>query len=325
MAEKLRWAILATGSIARQFAEGLLIAEQGELVAVGSRRLETAEAFARQYGGTPYGSYAEAVADPKVDAVYIATPHHTHAEDTIMVASHGKGILCEKPCTLNMADTERALAAVRDAGVFFMEAFMYRCTPQTHQIRLWLEGEAIGEPVVVQSEFAWRADDEWTNFRNQNELGGGGLMDIGCYCVSFSRMVFGEEPVDGIYISQRNEKSVDWIGSGLLRFSRDRSATFSCGMGYTGQNRAVIYGSKGRIEVDDPWKQRTGSKLRLFVENELVSELSLGVSNAELYAHEADAVARAFATGQSTDVPWADTLGQAQTLDLLKASAGLRL
>jgi len=316
MADKLKWAILATGSIARQFAEGLAIAEHGELVAVGSRSIDTARAFCDQFGGTPHGSYEDAV-------VYIATPHHTHADDTIMVARHGKGILCEKPFTLNFLDASRAMDVVQDVGVFFMEAFMYRCTPQTHQIRTWLAAELIGEPLLVHSEFAWRADDNWGNFRNQNALGGGGLMDIGCYCVSFSRMVFGEEPSDAHYVSQKNEHAVDWVASGQMRFSRDRSAIFSCGMGYHGQNQAVIYGSKGRIVVEDPWKQRTGCQIHLFAGNERVESLSIGVTNAELYAHEVDAVARTFALKECGDVSWADTLGQAKTLDMLKASAGL--
>lgn len=324
MAQKLRWGILATGGIARQFAEGLAASQTGTLVAVGSRSLEKASDFCAKYGGKPFGSYAEVMQNPEVDAVYIATPHHTHVDDTIACAKAGKGILCEKPFTLNTAEAERALSAVREAGVFFMEAFMYRCTPQSAKIREWISSGAIGQVKLVHSEFAWQADEDWGNFRNDPALGGGGLMDVGCYCVSLSRMAFGEEPGDVMYRSVRNSKGVDWIGSGLLTFSGDRTAIFSTGIGITCKNGAVIYGDRGRIEIDNPWKQSSGAHLRRYEGGSCVEDLDLSITNAQLYAFEADAVAEFFAQKQCPWVSIEDTLAQMRTLDKLRASAGLK-
>jgi len=321
---RLRWGILSTGNIARQFAKGLKESQSGELVAVSSRSLEKAAAFCAEHGGKPYGSRDELLADPEIDAVYIATPHHTHAEDTIAAARAGKGILCEKPFTLNSEQAEAAIAAVRDAGVFFMEAFMYRCTPQTHRIREWLEAEVIGEPRLVQATFCFQAKEDWDNFRNDPAVGGGGLMDVGCYCVSFCRLAFGEVPSEAHYISKPNSKGVDWTASGLLRFSENRSAVFQCGVGIHARNDAVIYGERGRIEVESPWKNWENSKLHRYEGQELVESLSLGVSNAQLYAIEADAVAQYWEAKECPHVTIEDTLAQMRTLDRLRDAAGIR-
>jgi predicted dehydrogenase len=323
MSNKLRWGILATGSIANQFAEGLAVCNSGELVAVGSRTIERATDFCAKHGGTPYGSYAEVYNHPDVDAVYIATPHHTHMDDTIAVAKAGKAILCEKPFTLNAIEAERALKAVKEAGVFFMEAFMYRCTKQTARVREWIESGIIGEVKLVNAEFAFQASDDWNNFRNDPALGGGGLMDVGTYCVSIARLAFGEEPIDGTYISQKSAKGVDWIGSGQLRFSSDRTAVFTTGVGIVCNNGASIYGDKGRIVIEDPWKQHQGSKLHRYEKYTLVESVELGITNAELYAAEADAVAEFIDAKECPYVTVEDTMQQMRTLDMLRKSAGI--
>lgn len=323
MKRKLNWGILATGNIARQFAEGLKESESGTLVAVGSRSLDKAITFCETHGGTYYGSRTELLADPKIDMVYIATPHHTHADDTIAAARAGKGILCEKPFTLRTSDAERALVAVKEANVFFMEAFMYRCTPQSAKILEWIKSGLIGEVKLVNAEFAWQAEEGWDNFRNDPTLGGGGLMDVGGYCVSLARLAFQEEPLEARYISQRNNKGTDWIGSGQLEFSNNRSAIFCCGVGIFCRNEACIYGTKGRIQIESPWKQRSGFKIHRFEGNELVESLDLGITNAQLYAYEADKVAEFFDQKQCPCVSIEDTLQQARTMDRLLASANI--
>ena len=323
MARHLRWGILATGSIANQFAEGLKLAQFGELVAVGSRTLSRAEEFCAKHGGKAYGSYKEVLADPEVDAVYIATPHHTHMDDTIAAAKAGKAILCEKPFTLNAYEAEQALKAVEANGVFFMEAFMYRCTPLMAQVREWLASGRIGDVKMVNAEFAFQAGEDWTNFRNDAALGGGGLMDVGCYCVSFARGAFGEEPIAATYLSQSNSKGVDWIGSGQLEFSGKRSAVFTTGVGIVTNNGGAIYGTKGRIKFDDPWKQGSGKLQLIEGWNTVVEEISVGIKNAELYAHEADTVATYVDAGECPFQSKEDTMQQMRTLDKLRASAGI--
>lgn len=324
MAQELRWGIFSTGNIAAQFAEGLKISRTGRLVAVASRTLEKAQDFCQKHGGRPYGSYEELLADPEVDVVYIATPHHLHKRDTIACAKAGKGILCEKPFTLNLGEAREALAAVKQANVFFMEAFMYRCSPQSAKVREWIQSGLIGEVLTVHSEFAYPANENSDGFRNDNAVGGGCLMDVGTYCVSLSRMAFGAEPWDLLYRTLRNSKGVDWIGSGLMVFPTYRTATFTCGMGVQGRNSAVICGSKGRIEIDNPWKQRPGSKIRRYVGMELVETLDLSLENAQLYAYEADTVAEYFEAKECPFQTVADTLNQMEALDKLRASAGIK-
>jgi predicted dehydrogenase len=324
MADHVRWGIIGPGNIARQFAEGLAVSKTGKLVAAGSRTPSRAEEFCANHGGTAYGSYEEVLNDPNVDAVYIATPHHTHMNDTIAAAKAGKAILCEKPFTLNALEAERALAAVKEAGVFFMEAFMYRCTAQTAKIREWIDSGLIGEVKLVNASFAFQAGEEWTNFRNDPALGGGGLMDVGSYCVSLARLAFGEEPSEAWYVSQPSAKGVDWIGSGMLKFSGNRSAVFQTGVGIICRNDAVIMGTKGRIVVDDPWKNGTGKKIRRYEGWDTVAEeLDLGITNAELYAAEADAVAEYLEAGECPHVTIEDTMQQMRTLDRLRASGGV--
>lgn len=204
-----------------------------------------------------------------------------------------------------------------------MEAFMYRCTAQTAKIREWIAAGLIGEVKLVNAEFSFQAGEDWDNFRNDPALGGGGLMDVGSYCVSFARMAFGEEPGEVSYISQKSPKGVDWIGSGQMRFSKDRSAIFTTGVGIVCQNFGAIYGDLGRIVVEDPWKQRTGAKLHRYEKYELVETVDLSITNAELYAAEADTVAEYFTQKQCPFLSIEDTLEQMRTLDKLRKSAGM--
>lgn len=216
MADNLNWGILATGSIAHQFAKGLKVSKTGTLVATGSRTIERATEFTEEYGGKPYASYQEVLDDPEVQAVYIATPHALHSEWTIKAAQAGKAILCEKPFTLNAVEAGQALKAVQKHNVFFMEAFMYRCAPQTRKLVELLGEKAIGQVCAINSEFAFHAGHDWNNFRATNEGGGGGLMDVGSYCVSFSRLVAGCEPDRAEFTAHIGEKGYDEWGTGKI-------------------------------------------------------------------------------------------------------------
>lgn len=322
MAKTLRWGILATGSIAKQFARGLKVSENGELAAVGSRSLESARAFCAEHGGKPYGSYAELLEDPGVDAVYVATPHHLHRNDTIATARAGKGVLCEKPFTLSARDAEEALSAVRDPGVFFMEAFMYRCHPQTRKALEIVRSGALGKITMIATEFGFNASREWDNFRLDGPVGGGALMDVGSYCVSFSRLVASDEPDHAAYFASITNRGYDEAGSGALAFSGGITAHFGTAVHQQLENRARVYGSEGMLEIDSPWKCSGG--MRLWRDGAVVEEWNLGTDNDQLYAIEADAVAQYWEAKECPYMSLSDTLAQARTLDRLKSSAGLR-
>jgi predicted dehydrogenase len=323
MADKLNWGILATGSIAHQFAKGLKESKTGTLTATGSRTLEKATEFTRQYGGKPYDSYQAVLDDPNVDAIYIATPHTLHSEWTIKAAQAGKAILCEKPFTLNAAEAAKALEVVKQHDVFFMEAFMYRCAPQTRKLVELLGEKAIGAVRSINSEFAFHAGHDWGNFRATNEGGGGGLMDVGSYCVSFSRLVAGCEPDRCEYTAHLGEKGYDEWANGILHFPNDITAAFGTGIHVNMKNDARIYGSEGWIEIENPWKTSKGAKMHVYRSGKDAETFDLGVTNDELYGVEADAVAKFIEAKECPYMSIDDTLGQMKALDALRKSSGL--
>ena len=190
--DRLQWGILGTGRIARAFASALQVSHTGRLVAAGSRTAEAAAKFAADFGGIrAHASYEALLADPAVQAVYIGTPHDSHAGLTIRAAQAGKHILCEKPLALSRAQADRAVAAARMHGVFLMEAFMYRCHPQTAKVAELIRGGAIGEVRLIQSAFCFNRPVDPAHRLFNRELGGGGILDIGCYPASVARFVAG--------------------------------------------------------------------------------------------------------------------------------------
>src|SRR5688572_32176004 len=189
---RLNWGILGTGSIAGTFAEFLPASKTGNLLAVASRAPDRAARFAREWGvPRHYASYEALLADPDVRAVYVSTPHPQHKQWATRAAAAGKHVLCEKPLCLNHADAAAVIDAARAHGVFLMEAFMYRCHPQTRKLIDLLRGGAIGEVRAVHAAFSFRAPFDPASRLFNKALGGGGILDVGCYPVSMARLVAG--------------------------------------------------------------------------------------------------------------------------------------
>ncbi len=192
---RLAWGIIGTGSIAGAFAEGLSHSATGKLIAVGSRSKESAAKFGGKWGVPPeacHASYEALLADDNVQAVYIATPHPLHAEWAIKAAEANKHILCEKPIGLNAYEAAAIIEAAIANDVFLMEAFMYRCAPQTAElIRLIRDERIIGDVRVIQGSFSFHAGYDEASRVLSNDLGGGGILDVGCYPVSMSRLIAG--------------------------------------------------------------------------------------------------------------------------------------
>src|SRR5215216_7626821 len=190
---KTRWGILGTGNIASQFARGLVALDDAELVAVGSRTAESAEAFGERFSAPRrHASYAALASDPDVDAIYIATPHPLHHDNTIMGLEAGKAVLCEKPFAINAGQAQAMIATARERGVFLMEAMWTRFLPHMVRLRELLAAGAIGEVRMLQADFGFR-----TSFNPQSRLfdpalGGGALLDVGVYTISFAQMILGE-------------------------------------------------------------------------------------------------------------------------------------
>ena len=199
MTTRIRWGLLATGNIARTFATGVQHSKTGVLQAAASRNLEKALAFCESFDiPTAHGSYEALLTDPEVDAVYIATPHPLHAQWAIKAAEAGKHILCEKPLAMTEADVMAVIDAAATHDVFLMEAFMYRCQPQIATVIELIKDGRIGDVTLIRAEFGFRVG--WTPKSRllDNELGGGGILDVGCYPVSMARLIAGAATGPGL-------------------------------------------------------------------------------------------------------------------------------
>lgn len=328
MTKTLRWGILSTGRIANEFAKGLALAEHGVLAAVASRTLDAATAFAEQYGDEirAHGSYPALLADPDIDAVYIATPHPMHKEWAIKAAEAGKHILCEKPIAMNAADAEAIIDAARSHGVFLMEAFMYRCHPQTHKLVELIQAGTIGEVRMIQASFGFQANPNPEGRLYKRELGGGAILDIGCYPVSFARLIAGVaqgkpflDPVELSGSAVIGPTGVDEWTAATLRFPGDILAQVSCSISVRQDNHARVYGTNGHLELSWPWLPAKGGGsseivLHRFEEESQVFTIETGLP---IYSIEADTVARHCVGPQapSPAMSWDDTLGNMRTLD----------
>ncbi len=324
---RLKWGILGTGKIAGVFAKGVAASRTGSLGAVGSRTQEAADRFSAEFGPmTTHASYEALVADSEVEAVYISLPNHLHAEWTIQCARAGKHILCEKPFTVNHAEALVALEAVRSADVFLMEAFMYRCHPQTQRLRQLIADRAIGDVRLIQSNFCYNMGPKYENIRLSNPAAGGGIMDVGCYTASMARLVAGCEPelVTGVgHIG--NISRVDEQAAASLKFPGGAVATLACATQVAADSEVRIWGSEGCIRVPNPWFP--GEKDNKIVVQKLgqPAEDILIDSPVPLYAVEADTVAEHIASRQAPPpcMTWNDTLGNMVVLDAWRAAIGL--
>jgi xylose dehydrogenase (NAD/NADP) len=223
---KLRWGVLSTANIGRAAViPAIQRSRNGEVVAVASRDEQKCDAFAARAGiGRSYGSYEALLAADDIDAVYIPLPNSMHREWTIKAAEAGKHILCEKPLALNAAECVEMENAARRHGVTLMEAFMYRFHPQTEKVLELLREGALGEVRLIHSAFTFRVSNP-ANIRLQPDLGGGSLMDVGCYCVNLSRTVAGQEPIEVQATANWSASGVDAQMAGWLRFAGGQDAS----------------------------------------------------------------------------------------------------
>jgi predicted dehydrogenase/aryl-alcohol dehydrogenase-like predicted oxidoreductase len=334
---KLNWGILSTGNIAKAFARALATSKTGKLVAVGSRSQAGADKFGDEFN-VPHrhGSYEALLADKDVQAVYIAPPHPSHAEWAIKAAEAGKHILCEKPIGLNHAEAMAIVEAARAHDVFLMEAFMYRCHPQTHKLVELLRQKTIGEVRVIQATFSFHAGFNPTGRLFANELGGGGILDVGCYCASMSRLIAGAatgldgpaEPLEVKGVGHLGAARTDEWAIATLKFPGEIIAQLSTGVSVNQENVVRIYGSEGSITVLSPWiPSRDGGTTKIILQRkgETQPQEILITTDEKLYAIEADTVAAHIARRQAAfpAMSWADTLGNMKTLDAWREAIGL--
>jgi predicted dehydrogenase len=314
---ELRWGIMGTGSIAAKFAKGLTAAPGADLVAVGSRATSTAEAFALEHGALrAYASYEALASDPDVDAIYIATPHILHRENTLTCIAGGKAVLCEKPFAMNRREAEEMVAAARSAGTFLCEAMWTRFLPGTRRVRELIASGSIGEPRQLECDFGFRTDFNPEGRLFNPALGGGALLDVGIYCVAYARMVFGCAPSEIQSAAHLGETGVDEQSAYLFHYDSGALARMSSATRTQTAQRATISGTEGSIEIPGFWHAQ-----EVIVNSEKESHPHLGNG----YSHEAVAVAEALAAGatECAEITLDETLELSGTLDEIRAQWGL--
>jgi D-xylose 1-dehydrogenase (NADP+, D-xylono-1,5-lactone-forming) len=247
------WGIVSTANINRKLLPGAKASPHVDVLAVASRDQSRADAFARAWGiERAYGSYDALLADDDVEAVYLPLPNTLHCEWSIRAVEAGKHVLCEKPMSRHPAEVEAAFDAAERAGRHISEAFMYRHNPQTKRVRELIDDGAVGEVRLVRSAFSYSLYDA-DDIRLRTEVEGGALMDVGCYCVSGSRLAAGTEPVSAFGQARFGESGTDWVFTGVLRFPGDVLATFDCGTALPSRDELEVIGSEGSLFLDDPW------------------------------------------------------------------------
>jgi len=248
----VRWGILSTADINRKVIPGMHASEKAELIAVASREQSRADEYARHWEiERAYSSYPALLEDADVEAVYLSLPNTLHCEWSIRAVEAGKHVLCEKPMSRYVADVEAAFDAAQRNGRILTEAFMYRHNPQTARLRQLVDEGAIGDLRVVRSCFSYALYDA-DNIRLRTDVDGGSLMDVGCYCVSGSRLLGGEP--ERVYGEQFvGPSGTDWVFTGTMRFPGDVLAQFDCGTALTDRDELEALGSDGSLFLDDPW------------------------------------------------------------------------
>jgi predicted dehydrogenase len=252
---KIRWGIVSTANIGvAKVVPAMMRGTHSEVIAIASRDLAKAQAAASKLGiAKAYGSYEALLADPDVEAIYNPLPNHLHVPVSIQALRAGKHVLCEKPIALSAAEAQTLVdAGQRYPHLKLMEAFMYRHHPQWQRAKAIVASGGIGQLRTINSVFSYFLTDP-ANVRNQADIGGGGLMDIGCYNISLSRFIFGSEPtrVCGL-VEYDPTLKVDRLASGMMQFA-DGTATFTCSTQLSSYQRVNIFGTTGRIEIEIPF------------------------------------------------------------------------
>ena len=333
MTKPVKWGILACGGIAKSFAEALKEVEGSELHAVSARDAERVQAFATEHGATrAYGSYEAMLADPEVDAVYIATLHPFHLEWVGHAVQAGKHVLCEKPMTMNLREAKSAQQLAKDKNCLLREAFMYRHHPQTQRVVDLVESGKIGAVRLIEASFGFNGGDNIEGRHQARELGGGGILDVGCYTMSFARLIAGRandrlfaEPLELNAVGHLHPQTkVDTWTTASVRFEGDVLATCSCAVQLDMPNTAVIYGELGKITVESPWFCRGETIVQM---NGVEPEVLPAIEGRHLYAYEIESFAKEL-SGQpigarEVGMRLDDTLGNIKALDWWRQEIGL--
>lgn len=321
MSKRVRWGILSTAKIGTvQVIPAMQKGSFCEIVALASRNREQAETVASKLGiPRAYGSYEELLADPDIDAIYNPLPNHLHVPWSIKAIEAGKHVLCEKPIGLSSAEGQQLLdCATAHPEIKVMEAFMYRHHPQWQLTKKLVQEGAIGDLRTIQSFFSYFNDDPG-NIRNQRDIGGGGLMDIGCYPISLSRFIFDAEPqrVSGI-VEFDEQLGTDRLASATLDFGRG-TATFTCSTQLNSYQRVHIHGTTGRIEIEIPFNAPIDRPCRIWHQTGTdIKEIELEICSQ--YTIQGDLFSQAILNSSPVPTPLTDAIANMKVIEAVLES-----
>ncbi len=319
---KVRWGIISTANFGLRVSVPAM--QQGELcevTAIASRDLKKAQAAAQELGiPNAYGSYEELLADPEIDAIYNPLPNHLHVSWSIKAIEAGKHVLCEKPIAMSSAEALELVDAVKKhPDMKVMEAFMYRHHPQWQRALHLVQGGQIGALRTIQTFFAYYNDDP-DNIRNIKEIGGGALMDIGCYAISLSRFIFNAEPrkVCG-WIEFDSNFGIDRLASAILEFAKGTS-TFTCSTQLEDYQRVTIHGTQGWIRIEIPFNAPADRPCRIWHNRKgQIEEITFDVVNQ--YTIQGDLFSKAVLEDSRVFTPIEDAVANMNVIEAVFRSA----
>jgi predicted dehydrogenase len=323
---KVKWGILSTANIGvKRVIPAIIAGQRGVVTAIASRNAERAASIAASFGITrSYGKYQSLLDDPEIDAIYNPLPNHLHVEWTVKALEAGKHVLCEKPIGLNATEAQAIVAARDQSGKRVIEAFMVRYHPQWHRVRTLVRAGRIGSVRAIQSAFVFTVLDP-NNVRNQADIGGGALYDVGCYPIVTARYVFGTEPSRAIALIDRDAVlGVDRVTSGLLDFPGGGQLVFSSALQLAPYQRVVILGSEGRIEVSVPFTPQKEYSCRLVIDTGKSLDGSSAVvedfAPVDQFALQCDLAAAVFRNETTQEFPIEDAIANMRVIDALYRS-----
>jgi predicted dehydrogenase len=327
MTPKIRWGVLGCAGIA---AKAVIPAIQssrfGRVTAIASRNGDKARQMAERFGiAKAYGSYEDLLADPEIDAIYNPLPNHLHVPLTIKALEQGKPVLCEKPIALNAAEAKTLLAAQEAAGLPVAEAFMVRHHPQWKKARALISEGRLGDVSVIQTIFSYYLDDP-RNVRNQADIGGGGLFDVGCYAINTARYLFDAEPLRGIALMERDPTfGTDRLASGLLAFPDGRQLAFTCSTQLALTQKVTVLGTRGRLEIPVPFNAPADLPTRLVLDDgrdlDGGGRIEIAIEPVNQYREQADAFCEAVLSGTPLVTGLKGAIANMKVIDALFRSA----
>ncbi|KQR35886.1 NAD-binding protein [Rhizobium sp. Leaf155] len=327
MTQMIKWGVLGCAGIAaKAVIPAIQSSRSGCVAAIASRDAEKASAMATRFGiEKSYGSYEDLLSDPDIDAIYNPLPNHLHVPMTIKALEHGKPVLCEKPIALNAAQASELAEAQKAANLPVAEAFMVRHHPQWKKARAMVAEGRLGDVRAIQTIFAYYLDDP-KNVRNQADIGGGGLFDVGCYAINTARFLFDAEPLRAIALMENDPVfGTDRLTSGLLAFPDGRQLAFTCSTQLSLTQKVTVLGTRGRLEIPIPFNAPADQQTMLIFDDgrDLAGggRQEIVIEPVDQYREQVDAFAEAVLSGTPLETGLEDAIANMKAIDALFRSA----